>query len=207
MSKHKQYVLIIALIFAGQVFLATLFMNALEGSDAQKKQITLLEKKNKSLKSEVDQLSVVKGRDIASLPTAEEIKAELEDLQFDLSDVYFSRLEKHKKEKNKEAALGLIEKIQATTKDSENKARAEFEKISLICNQNLEIDCMKQIDSIITQFPHSNWTAKSLLLLSHFYFKQNRITESKSLIQVIQTEFKAYNDLNRDIQKLASQNL
>ena len=86
-------------------------------------------------------------------------------------------------------------------------AQAEYEKINLICTPKLEIDCISEIDVMVSQFPDSNWTARSLLLLSHFYYKQNRTKESKSLINIIRNEFKAYNDLNQDIQKLSTKKL
>lgn len=205
MSKHKQYVVTLCGIFIGQLFCVSLFVFSFEGSETQKAKIGLLESQTKSLKSEIDHLKEAKTRRVASLPAG--AQAQLSDLKFDLSDLYFTQLEKYKKSKNKEAALEMIQKVQGSTQNKDSHARAEFEKINLICTVRLEADCMKALDHIMTQYPSSNWTAKSLLLLSHFYYQQNRVTESKSLLKTIQNEFKSYNEMNYDIQKLASQSL
>lgn len=208
MSQHKQYILFVAVIFSGQVFLASLFMLSSDGSELQKKRITLLESQTQVLNTQLAELNKIKGRDIASIPEnyAKQHKAQISDLEFELSGFYFSQIENFKKQKNKAAALEAIQKLQDSSTNKEYIAQSEYEKINLICNQNLELSCMKEIDAMLTQFPDSNWTAKSLLLLSHFYYKQNRITEAKSLIQVIQKEFKSY-DMAYDIQKMSRQNL
>lgn len=205
MNQHKFYLLTLSAIFLGQAFFAGVYILSSDGSTLQQTHIKLLQAQNNTLSSQLEAavLPQTKGRQIASIHP--HLKSQ--EKEIDLTQYYFTQLEQFKKEKNQAAALKTIEKIQNTSPQSEILAQAEYEKINLICNQKLESDCMNEIELIVSQFPDSNWTAKSLLLLSHYYYKQNRTAESKSLIKIIRTEFKAYNDLSRDIQQLSSKNL
>lgn len=208
MKQHKYYIFTVAAIFAVQLVFAAIFMLTIDGSDLQKQHIKILEAKNNSLTTQIAAMTASQDRQIASIDSTVRFgQIKKSDKELDLTEYYFSQIEQFKKEKNKKAALGMIEKIQASSSSAEHVAKAEYEKISLICTEKLELDCMTEIDVIVSQFPDSNWTAKSLLLLSHYYYKQNRVAESKSLINIIRTEFRAYNELNRDIQKLVSKNL
>lgn len=204
MKQHRYYIFTLAAIFAVQLVFAALFSLTIDGSSLQKKHIEILQAQNNTLSTQIAAMSVTPDRQIASIDSGVRFgQIKKSDKELDLTEYYFSQVEQFKNEKNKTAALGMIEKIQATSSNPDHAAKAEYEKISLICTEKLELECMAEIDVIVSQFPDSNWTAKSLLLLSHFYYKQNRVAESKSLINIIRTEFKAYNDLNRDIQKLA----
>lgn len=209
MKQHKYYIFTLAAIFAVQMVFAAIFTLTIDGSSLQNKHIKILETKNNVLSAQMAAMSAsTQDRKIASVDSGVRFgQIKKSDKELDLTEYYFSQIEKFKNEKNKTAALSIIEKIQSTSSNPEHVAKAEYEKISLICTEKLELDCMSEIDVIISQFPDSNWTAKSLLLLSHYYYKQNRVAESKSLINIIRTEFKAYNELNRDIQKLVSKNL
>jgi hypothetical protein len=207
MKQHKYYIFTLGAIFTVQVVFAALFILTADGSLLQKKHIQILESKNNELSTQLAVFSNSSGRQVASISDMRFGHIKKNTKELDLTDYYFSQLEQFKKDKNRVAALGMIEKIQATSSSADHVAKAEYEKINLICTQKLELDCMTEIDVIVSQFPDSNWTAKSLLLLSHYYYKQNRVSESKSLIQIIRTEFKAYNEFNHDIQKLAAKNL
>ncbi|MBC7459046.1 MAG: hypothetical protein H7235_12250 [Bdellovibrionaceae bacterium] len=208
MRQNKYYIFTLAAIFAVQLVFASIFMLTLDGSSLQKKHIEILESKNSALSVQIAAASVSQDRQIASIDTGVRFgQIKKTNKELDLTDYYFSQIEKFKQEKNKIAALGIIDKIQTSSSNPERAAQAEYEKINLVCTEKLELDCMAEIDVIISQFPDSNWTAKSLLLLSHYYYKQNRVAESKALINIIRTEFRDYNELKRDIQKLASKNL
>jgi hypothetical protein len=186
MRQHKVYFFVIAVIFFGQCAFTSAFVLGMEEVPEPIK------------KHSVGEHRVEPTREVASIP---EVKP------LDLSDFYFLQIDRYKAEKNKDAALSVILKLQASTTNKELIARSEYERINLICNQRLEADCLGQIDTMVTHYPNSNWTARSLLLLSHYYFTQNRTAEAKSLIQIIKTEFKAYNDFAYDIKKLNSKSL
>ncbi len=208
MKQHKYYIFTLGALFAGQLFFITVFMLTADGSGLQKKHIAILETKNNALMAQIEASSVSQSRHIASIDsTVRFAQTKIKNKELDLTNYYFSQIEQFKKENNRSAILSVIEKIQATSSNPEHIAKAEYEKISLICTQKLEVDCMTEIDMIVSQFPDSNWTAKSLLLLSHYYYKQNRVNEAKSLIHIIRSEFRAYNDLNQDIRKLTTKNL
>ncbi len=202
MSNNKLYVITVSAIFLGQLYFASLFIASLNGSEIHRKEITLLQTQNSSLASQVIDLKKIKGRNIASIPPSTYVRAQESDLNFELTGHYFSQFEKVRKT-DKQAALAVLDKIQSSTTHRDHLAQAKYEKINLICDISLDFKCMSEIDGIVSHFPESNWTARSLLLLSHFYYKQNRVTEAKSLIQVIKTEFKSYSEINQDIQKLA----
>lgn len=204
-KNNKLYVVTISAIFLGQIYFASLFVTSLNGSELQRKEIALLQAHNGTLASQVIDLKKLKNRGIASIPSNRYVKAQESDLNFELVDHYLAQFEKLKSS-DRQAALQMLEKLQSSTTNREYLARARYEKINLICDKSLEIKCMSEIDAIVSQFPESNWTARSLLLLSHFYYKQNRQAEAKSLIQVIKAEFKSYSELSQDIQKLAQRN-
>ncbi len=198
MKQHKYYTYTVAAIFAIQLVFAFVFMSTIDGSSLQQKHIQILEAQNNTLNVQLSALTLNQDRGIASIKSSKEL---------DLTEFYFSQIDQFKKEENNQAALNVIEKIQAGGANSNFMAKAEYEKINLICTQKLEPDCLREIDVMVSQFPDSNWTAKSLLLLSHYYYKQNRVAESKSLINIIRSEFKSYKDLNADIQKLVPKKL
>ena len=208
MKQHKYYIFTLGALFVGQLFFATVFMLTADGSGLQKKHIEILEAKNNALVAQIEAASLSQSRNIASIDSTVKFgQIKKNDKELDMTSYYFSQIEQFKKENNRKAILEAITKIQSTSSNPEHVAKAEYEKISLICNQKLELDCMNEIDMIVSQFPDSNWTAKSLLLLSHYYYTQNRVNEAKSLINIIRTEFRAYNDLNHDIRKLTAKSL
>ncbi len=208
MKQHKYYIFSLGVLFAVQIFFVTVFMLTMDGSGLQKKHIEILEAQNNSLMNQVAGSSLTQSRQVASIDTTvqyTQVKKNVKEL--DLSEHYFAQIEQFKKENNRMAALETIAKIQETSSNAEHVAKAEYEKINLICTQKLEVDCINEIDMIVSQFPDSNWTAKSLLLLSHYYYKENRVNDSKALINIIRTEFKTYNELDRDIKKLSVKTL
>jgi hypothetical protein len=208
MKQHKYYIFSLGVLFAVQIFFVTVFMLTMDGSGLQKKHIEILEAQNNSLMNQVAGSSLTQSRQVASIDTTvqyTQVKKNVKEL--DLSEHYFAQIEQFKKENNRMAALETIAKIQETSSNAEYIAKAEYEKINLICTQKLEVDCINEIDMIVSQFPDSNWTAKSLLLLSHYYYKENRVNDSKTLINIIRTEFKTYNELDRDIKKLSVKTL
>lgn len=56
--------------------------------------------------------------------------------------------------------------------------------------QHQEIECIKIIDTSVSQFPDSEWTAESLVLLTDFYYRTKRTGQAKQVLNVLKTEFK-----------------
>ncbi|MEQ1722604.1 MAG: hypothetical protein ABL930_05475 [Pseudobdellovibrio sp.] len=56
--------------------------------------------------------------------------------------------------------------------------------------ENQEVECVKIIDTVVSQFPQSEWTAESLVLLTDFYYRTKRNNQAREVLNVLKTEFK-----------------
>lgn len=78
-----------------------------------------------------------------------------------------------------------------TTLEPELLAKKFYMQAKNKCyEQNQEIECIKIIDTSVSQFPDSEWTAESLVLLTDFYYRTKRIGQAKQVLNVLKTEFK-----------------
>lgn len=53
-----------------------------------------------------------------------------------------------------------------------------------------EIECMRIIESAVTHFPESNWTAESLVLLTEFYYRTKRTGNARDILKILKEDFK-----------------
>jgi TolA-binding protein len=56
--------------------------------------------------------------------------------------------------------------------------------------ENQEFECIKILETAVSQFPQSEWTAESLVLLSDFYYRTKRMSQVREILNVLKTEFK-----------------
>lgn len=206
MKKFPYYLLASGIIFVTQVVFFMRAQGSLEGAKLDQKEISQLKHKNAQLELQLSYLEKTRNREIASTGSIATTNDKLKS-HVDLSLYYLTQLENFKKQNKTEEALKLIDKIKDQSIDSEILARAHFEKINLVCKEDLDMNCINEIDTIVSQFPESNWAAKGLVKLSQLYYIQNRPNEAKSLLEIIKKDFNSYSDISQDIKGQRRQQL
>lgn len=207
MKNHKKYIFVLFSIFTFQMLFFIQFLTIERGSKVDKLEIELLKKKNKELEAELQTAFQSKRKTASIGPNESNVNYSGTEIKADLSSFYFLQFENYKKNAQKKQALDVLQKIKDNVVDPDKVAQAFYEKIDMTCSEKLETECLQEIDALLTQFPDSKWSAKGLLLLSHFYFKQNRQEEARSLIRIIKNDFKSYDELNTDIEKISKRKL
>jgi hypothetical protein len=75
--------------------------------------------------------------------------------------------------------------------DAEILAKKLYIKAKSKCyEENQEFECIQILETAVSQFPHSEWTAESLVLLSDFYYRTKRLSQVREILNVLKTEFK-----------------
>jgi hypothetical protein len=65
--------------------------------------------------------------------------------------------------------------------------------------ENQEIECIKIIDTAVSQFPQSVWTAEALVLLTDFYYRTKRTELARDVLNVLKTDFKNYDSIQSKV--------
>lgn len=108
-------------------------------------------------------------------------------------------------EKNQQRSIASIQVENRTDFDNEVEKIIDPEELAKkfymqaknkCYEQYQEIECIKIIDTSVSQFPDSEWTAESLVLLTDFYYRTKRTAQAKQVLNVLKTEFKG----NKSIQ-------
>ena len=135
-------------------------------------------------------------RGLASVPSVD----------IDTSKYYFTQIKTLKKNNNPIEALRIAELIKSTSSDSNTLARAEYEKMALQCRDyKVNVECMKSVDYLISQFPDTEWTGYSLVWLAKTYKKARRQTDFKEIVGLIKTDFKHYPQVKKYAQSLTAE--
>lgn len=75
--------------------------------------------------------------------------------------------------------------------DSNEQAKKYYIEAKARCYElNKEFECIKIIDTVVTHFPDSDWTAESLVLLTDFYYRTKRLNEARDVLNILKTDFK-----------------
>lgn len=219
MINKKITVVALGSLFVLQIVAFLSFKNYFEAPGTSEAQVQSLIEKNKKLQTQIEYLvdqnikiksklstssKSFESRNIANIDSNHIVD---DKKRIDLTEFYFSQLKSFKGKNDKEEFLKMVDQIQSGGVDMQTSARAEYEKVKFLCDAQINLDCTKSVESMITQFPESNWTAKSLLVLSHYYFQQNKIAEAKTLLEIIKNEFKSYDDLAFDLKQMKTEKL
>ncbi len=206
MQKNKIVAFGLFLIFGFQGVCYFMFAGHFDSPSSQKINLALMIKRNQTLQTELEFLKASPKK-----PQANHLDRQIASVQnlkqIDLTQFYFSQIEGFKKNKDKVELLKMIHKIQDNGVDKETAARAEFEKLTFLCDQKMSLDCTTSVEAMVVQFPESNWTAKTLLFLSHKYFENNKIDEAKALLKIIKNDFKTYKEFAIDVKELNNKKL
>lgn len=57
-------------------------------------------------------------------------------------------------------------------------------------NRKKDLLCLDKVDAILTQFPESKWSGKTLVVLTGRYIKEKRYDQAADLVQIVRSEFK-----------------
>ncbi|MGZ3691039.1 MAG: hypothetical protein ACXVAX_06035 [Pseudobdellovibrio sp.] len=92
--------------------------------------------------------------------------------------------------------------------DTNETARFYYAKAKENCYKaTVEIDCINEIDTIVSQFPDTIWAGESLIILSDFYKKNNKFKQADDLFKILRTEFKSYKSIQSKLDYLEKQNI
>jgi hypothetical protein len=85
-------------------------------------------------------------------------------------------------------------------------AKLHFSKAKTACYApGREIDCIKDIELIVTQFPASIWSAEALIILTDVYYRNNQLSQARDIVQVLRTQFKHFDSIQGKVQFLEKQ--
>ena len=68
-----------------------------------------------------------------------------------------------------------------------------------------EMQCLADIDILVTQFPESIWAGESLVLLSQVYYRNKRFEQVQDLLAILKVEFSSFSTIQAKINFLEKQ--
>ena len=202
-----QYVIFIILVFSLQIIFYTNFVQYQNNNEKESERIAKLTRENQVLKIQMAYLQkenvsepkralasvneAVNADSLATAPSVAQSKARVVEINRaqDFSEYYLIQANQLLKQNKKEQALKLFNKIQSQGADEKIVAEALYKKILLTCVSKINDQCLQDTDFMVSHFPQSEWTGKSLVILSDLYKKNNKTQESKFLMEVARREF------------------
>ncbi len=112
--------------------------------------------------------------------------------------------------------LGAQKRIPAAVSSSENGrdnltteaesaepkllAKQYFERAKDKCYElNSELVCLRIIEQAVSQYPESEWTGQSLVLLTDFYFRTKRLVQAREILKILKQDFKNYKSVQEKV--------
>lgn len=192
MKRNMQYVILIILIFSLQIIFYTNFIQYQSHVENESIHVVKLKQENQALKIQMAHLQNESlsrtPRSIASVdPGHNSILKQKKSKDF--SELDLLKANQLLGQNKKEQALKLFIQVQDQAVDEKIVAEAVYKKIALTCATKLVDSCLKDTDFMVSQFPHSDWTGKALVVLSNLYSHNNKPKESKLLLEVAKREF------------------
>lgn len=85
-------------------------------------------------------------------------------------------------------------------------AKHYYSQAKIACYEpTREVECVKDIDLIVTQFPSSLWSAEALILLTDVYYRNNKLSQARDIVLVLKTQFKHFDSIQGKVQFLEKQ--
>lgn len=85
-------------------------------------------------------------------------------------------------------------------------AKHYYTQAKIACyDSRREMECVKDIDLIVSQFPDSIWSAESLIILTDVYYRNNKMSQARDIVQVLKTQFKNFDSIQDKVQFLEKQ--
>jgi hypothetical protein len=87
-------------------------------------------------------------------------------------------------------------------------AKSMFVEAQKKCTDSKKnVQCLEQVESVISQFPGSEWAGETLVLLTQFYVKNRKIEEAKELVKIVQLEFNKFPKVQNKLNELEKNSL
>lgn len=85
-------------------------------------------------------------------------------------------------------------------------AKHHYSKAKIACYEaRREMECVKDIELIVTQFPASLWSAEALILLTDVYYRNNKLSQARDIVRVLKTQFKHFDSIQGRVEFLEKQ--
>ena len=85
-------------------------------------------------------------------------------------------------------------------------AKEFYSKAKIACYEPLrEMECIKDIELIVTQFPDSIWSAEALILLTDVYYQNNKTEKAKEIVKILKVQFKNFESIQGKVEFLEKQ--
>lgn len=98
--------------------------------------------------------------------------------------------------------------IESFEVDPEKIAAKLYKEVVEQCiNHKKDLPCLEKIDSVVTQFPESPWTGKSLVVLTNRYIKEKRFEQASDLVQIVRQEFKNEKEVQQLLKEVEKSHL
>lgn len=197
-----QYVIFILVLFALQILVFTNFREYESGVRVEAVAFENLKIQNEKLAFELSALKNDSNRSPASLHQSgfsEKQNSNIEPI--DMSEFYFSKYRESYGKKQNDVALKYLEKIKTNSLNAKSISRALYYKLEIQCKSEINDLCLADIDVMVSQYPDSDWTGKSLELLKNYYQKHQRRAEATVINEIIQKNF-LKNQKNAESKKL-----
>ncbi len=189
MQRTDPFFIVIIFLFSTLLSAFFAFDFHLSGVELERQKVAALENKvkelevtNESLKLQIaDNTGLSKGsRRLASVS--------IKEILFD--DLYKNQLKSAVAKRTVAEILLVTKKIISGSTDANLLAEAMYEKSVVSCQlaPNDE-QCLSDIESLVTQFPESQWAGESLVILSQIYTKLKRFPEAESVLRIVKTNF------------------
>ncbi len=201
MKSNMQYVIFILVLFALQILAFTNFKEYESGVRAETVAYENLKIQNEKLMFELSALKTDSNRSPASIQSSAAGTQNTNIEPIDMSEFYFSKYRESYGKKQNEQALKYLEKVKSNSLNAKSISKALYYKLEIQCKSEINDLCLADIDVMVTQYPDSEWTGKSLELLKNYYDKHQRRSEASVINDIIQKNF-AKNQKNTESKRL-----
>jgi hypothetical protein len=90
--------------------------------------------------------------------------------------------------------------------DTQEAAKRYYSQVRASCFEpSKEMECLSNIDLVVSQFPETVWAAESLLILTEIYQQNNRNKQAVDVINILKNEFRSYPTVQSKVSYLEEQ--
>jgi hypothetical protein len=92
--------------------------------------------------------------------------------------------------------------------DNQAVAKKYYSKVRSVCFEpTKEMECLTNIDLVVSQFPETVWAAESLIILTEIYHQNRRDKQAQDVLHILKNEFKNYPTVQSKVNYLEGQML
>lgn len=96
--------------------------------------------------------------------------------------------------------------VVGTAIDNQDAAKKYYTKVRSSCFEpSKEIECLTNIDLVVSQFPETVWAAESLIILTEIYHQNRRAKQAQEVLYILKQEFKQFPSVQSKVSYLEGQ--